>query len=593
MDNNTYNSAARRRSIVTPAERKAAEARKLAEQNAERERRLAAEKATAAERERIAEAKRRETEARRRSSVKTSSKGTVPPARTGAYPPPYAPAATPPRPVHGSAAPRAAPIAPSHTPVGSSAYGTPGARGTMPPPVTGRARPAPKSERELYEQQQQLLMQQRQIEMLERQMREEKERRSAVSAQHRRIAELEYQVQQQQILRENMIDKDAAKDIPGENAKMKAMLIGVCIIAVLIIINIIAFSALTKKDIPDKQVANTPSDVSGSSATNGNSQLGTPEIEPATVKQTVSAKDYTNGVLVLVNSEHPYDFDNEGTDIRDDQLVTIAKEIKDGSYKASNYKTYLNSETVKMLNLMMTDFYTYSKRNDVMVNIAHRTYEQQKETLDSKAEQLGEDQKIAQAPGNSEHHTGYAFDFSIYPKNENGSTFINIAEYTWIYENCHKYGFVLRYPEGKTAITGIDPESWHFRYVGIPHATYMYQKNRTLEEYLSDLTVYSENIPLTINVSDTESYSIFYVSKTDASQVTFSVPKDTEYMISGDNIGGFVVWYNNADIGMKGKVQPAVTPDSETDATENADAPSNETDSEEKTDVQNANSTQE
>ena len=557
MDNNTYNSAGRRRSIVTPAERKAAEERRLAQKRAEQEKRFAAEKASAEEKARAEEARRLETEARRRSSVKTSSKGSVPPMRTGVY-------------SAQSAAPRTVPV----SRVRSSPYNAPATSGRPAPgPVHGTARTAPppsaRSERELYEQQQQLMMQQRQIEALERQIREEKERRSAFTAQHRRIAELEHQVRQQQILRDNMIDKDAKKDAPEENIKGK--FIGICVIAVLIIANIIFFASLTNRDVPDNpSEPSVPVSVPGNAP--GDAAMGTPQIEPTTVQQTISAKDYTNGVLILVNSEHPYDFENEGTDIRDDQLVTIAKEIPDKSYKAANYKTYLNSETVKMLNLMMTDFYAYSGRDDVMVNTAHRTYEQQKEILDAKKEQLGDNQRIAKTPGNSEHHTGYAFDFSIYPKNENGSTFINIGEYAWIYENCHKYGFILRYPEGKTAITGIDPESWHFRYVGIPHATYMYQKGRTLEEYISDISIYSENIPLTINVSDTESYSVFHVNKTDADRVTFSVPKDTEYRISGDNASGFVVWYNNADIGMKGKIPP-VSPDSDpSDTTNETDA---------------------
>lgn len=545
MDNNTYNSAGRRRNVVTPAERKAAE-----------ERKLAAEKASVERKAREEEAKRREMEARRRSSVKTSSKGTVPPMKTGGY-------AVPPTTSRNTTVSRGS-SAPYKAPTYSEKNVPDDVRGT-----TRTTHPSAKSERELHEQQRQIMMQQRQIETLERQIREEKERRSAFTAQHRHIAELEHKVRQQQLLRDNMIDRDAEKDNPKENIKWKY--VGICVIALLIIVNIIFFASLTRRNVPDKPTepsvpAIVPGDITDDTA------IGTSGIEPTTVQQTVAAKDYTNGVLILVNSEYPYDFDNEGTDIRDDQLVTVAKEIPDKSYKASNYKTYLNSETVKMLNLMMTDFYAYSGRDDVMVNTAYRTYEQQKEILDAKKEQLGDNQRIAQTPGNSEHHTGYAFDFSIYPKNENGSTFINIGEYAWIYENCHKYGFILRYPEGKTAITGIDPESWHFRYVGIPHATYMYQKGRTLEEYISDISIYSENIPLTINVSDTESYSVFHVNKTDADRVTFSVPKDTEYRISGDNASGFVVWYNNADIGMKGKIPP-VSPDSDpSDTTNETDA---------------------
>ncbi len=521
MNNNTNNTSAnRRRDIVTPAQRKAAKERKLAAQREAQEERLAAEKEAQAEKLRADEAKRREIEARRRSSVKTSSKAAVP------------------------------------------------LRTSMSPPPASAKKASARSERKLYGQQQQ-------SEIPERRICKENERRSKHYAQHRRISELEYQIHHQQLIRDNMLDKDMEKYSPKSNKTGK--IVAITVIAVLLILNIIVFSALTQRSIPTKNTQPTTPTTSGG-LVNNDEQHGVPEIESPNDKHTVSASEYTNGTLILVNGEHPYDFDNVGIDIKDDELVTVAKEIKDKTYKAADYKVYLNRETVEMLNLMMADFYAYSRRDDVMVNSAHRTLDQQQDILDSKKKQLGEDQQIAQTPGNSEHHTGYAFDFSIYPANKNGSTFINTGNYTWIYENCHKYGFILRYPEGKTAITGIAPESWHFRYVGIPHATYMYQKGKTLEEYIRDIAIYSESIPLTINISDTESYSVFYVKKEDAAQVTFSVPKNTEYKISGDNVGGFVVWYNNADVGKKGAMQnPNVGAFENTESFENVQSDKNRT----------------
>ena len=50
-------------------------------------------------------------------------------------------------------------------------------------------------------------------------------------------------------------------------------------------------------------------------------------------------------------------------------------------------------------------------------------------------------------------------------------------------ENAYKYGFILRYPKDKEHITGFKYEPWHYRYVGIPLATYIHNKNITLEEY--------------------------------------------------------------------------------------------------------------
>ena len=55
-----------------------------------------------------------------------------------------------------------------------------------------------------------------------------------------------------------------------------------------------------------------------------------------------------------------------------------------------------------------------------------------------------------------------------------------------MYKHCHEYGFIVRYPNGKTDITGIIYEPWHFRYVGVEAATFIMEKGITLEEYLTD-----------------------------------------------------------------------------------------------------------
>lgn len=82
-------------------------------------------------------------------------------------------------------------------------------------------------------------------------------------------------------------------------------------------------------------------------------------------------------------------------------------------------------------------------------------------------------------PGHSKHQTGLAFDVGKIDDN-----YGNTPEGIWLYNNCHKYGFILRYPQGKTNITGYKYEPWHIRYVGVEHATNIYNQNITLEEYL-------------------------------------------------------------------------------------------------------------
>ena len=83
------------------------------------------------------------------------------------------------------------------------------------------------------------------------------------------------------------------------------------------------------------------------------------------------------------------------------------------------------------------------------------------------------------SPGHSEHQTGLAMDI-----NNASDSFNNTKEAKWIAENCYKYGFILRYPQGKQDITGYKYESWHVRYLGKALAKEVYDSGLTLEEFL-------------------------------------------------------------------------------------------------------------
>lgn len=89
-------------------------------------------------------------------------------------------------------------------------------------------------------------------------------------------------------------------------------------------------------------------------------------------------------------------------------------------------------------------------------------------------------------PGTSEHHTGLAVDIVSVGNQRLDSTQENTAEQRWLMENSWKYGFILRYPKGKTHITGIYYEPWHYRYVGKEAAEEIFARNITLEEYISE-----------------------------------------------------------------------------------------------------------
>ena len=90
-------------------------------------------------------------------------------------------------------------------------------------------------------------------------------------------------------------------------------------------------------------------------------------------------------------------------------------------------------------------------------------------------------------PGTSEHHTGLALgivsmNYQLLDEEQE-----NTPEQQWLMEHAHEYGFILRYPQNKSEITGIYYEPWHYRYVGKTVAKEIYKQGICLEEYLENL----------------------------------------------------------------------------------------------------------
>lgn len=88
--------------------------------------------------------------------------------------------------------------------------------------------------------------------------------------------------------------------------------------------------------------------------------------------------------------------------------------------------------------------------------------------------------------GHSEHQSGMAIDV-----NSTMNSFADTPEGIWLKNNCYKYGFIIRYPEGKEHITGYMYEPWHVRYLGVELATAVTESGLTLEEYFGITSSYS------------------------------------------------------------------------------------------------------
>ena len=124
---------------------------------------------------------------------------------------------------------------------------------------------------------------------------------------------------------------------------------------------------------------------------------------------------------------------------------------------------------------------------DYYIVSAYRGYELQEELFEhyTKTKGLEWAEKSSARPGTSEHQTGLTMDVTTgnlgFTLNQ---AMGDMKEGIWLAENAHRYGFIIRYPKGKTDITGFKYEPWHLRYLGIDVATEIYEKDITFDEYV-------------------------------------------------------------------------------------------------------------
>jgi D-alanyl-D-alanine carboxypeptidase len=120
------------------------------------------------------------------------------------------------------------------------------------------------------------------------------------------------------------------------------------------------------------------------------------------------------------------------------------------------------------------------------IQSTYRSYTTQQRVKANSVSRLGQavsDQRSAR-PGHSEHQTGLAVDLTTWSNTCTLDTcFADTPEGAWLADNAWRFGFILRYPEGASDITGYVFEPWHFRYVGVELAEHWHlQGNPTLEE---------------------------------------------------------------------------------------------------------------
>ena len=184
----------------------------------------------------------------------------------------------------------------------------------------------------------------------------------------------------------------------------------------------------------------------------------------------IKSTDLSKGHLILTNK-----FNYLDNTYNNDNMVKVSKWYSYGDNQ------YLTKETYDAF----LNMFSAAKMEDLtlIINSSFRSFEDQNEVYKEYTASKGQEaaDKIAARPGHSEHQTGMAIDIQTY--GSTGATFEDFDEFKWLSNNAHKYGFILRYPKNKKYLTGYEYESWHYRYVGVEVATYIYQNNITFDEY--------------------------------------------------------------------------------------------------------------
>ncbi|MBI2588608.1 M15 family metallopeptidase [Candidatus Saccharibacteria bacterium] len=123
----------------------------------------------------------------------------------------------------------------------------------------------------------------------------------------------------------------------------------------------------------------------------------------------------------------------------------------------------------------------------------YRSYTSQKSVYDSYVATQGQAaaDTFSARPGHSEHQTGLAADVGASSgKCQLDKCFGDTPEGQWLAANAYSYGFIIRYPQDKTSLTGYDFEPWHIRYIGIDLANEVNKTGQTLEQFFG-LPAYS------------------------------------------------------------------------------------------------------
>ena len=183
----------------------------------------------------------------------------------------------------------------------------------------------------------------------------------------------------------------------------------------------------------------------------------TTEQTTAAIKQSNGEADLSLGIQMVVNKKHklPADYNPGENPNAGEKVKELIQKMQELGFSISN---------------QYSGFRSYEYQTQLYQNYVNKDGKEGADTYSAR-------------PGYSEHQTGLAFDILNGSGGLLGENPQDEKAIEWLHSHAHEYGFIVRFQEGKEAITGYQAEAWHLRYVG-DIAEQIYTSKLTLEEYL-------------------------------------------------------------------------------------------------------------
>ena len=236
----------------------------------------------------------------------------------------------------------------------------------------------------------------------------------------------------------------------------------------------------------------------------------------------VANAEMHRGSAILINADHQQ--------TATPNLVTIGS-IGLQHVRMVNTELQIDSSMSQDLVRWFSDFYAATGLGNVMI---YSTTQQPAAAVSA---------QVPYGIAIPERTAGLSLDLAILDEtNKTHTPYSASGNYAWLAEHAHEYGFIVRYPDDKTESTGMEGNTWHFRYVGVPHAAYIKENKLSLEEYLTKLSGRTwEKEHLTVTVGGVN-YEMYYAPASQLDATTeIKFPVGAQPVVSGDNINGFVI----------------------------------------------------